>query len=114
MHGKLWRVPAVGRGLGGPGALSGHQRKLGGRVCGVAVGEDGGGVPAAERGGVGVRGAWGGRRRDCFWWGDEICLSRANLETCVHLTMCGRGEDARMVPRWESTPMQESRWLTQR
>ena len=49
-----------GRGLG-PCEPTGDQRELGGcaGVCAVAVAGDGGGVPAAQRGGVGVCGAGG-------------------------------------------------------
>ena len=44
-----------------------------------------------------------------FWWGDEIGLNRANLETCVELDV---RRDAQMCARWENSPMQEGRWLT--
>ena len=53
-----------------------------------------------------------GTQTKYFWWGEEIGLNRADLETCVELSMHGSGEDARMVARWEKSPMQESRWLT--
>ena len=77
-----------------PRRPAGDARDLGGcaGIRGLAVGDDGKAVPAAERGRMGVRGA-GGKRDARFPWGDDVGRGNANCDGCR-----SRWDDERTAP----------------